>query len=80
MLEELPIPCMLFLKRWDEPWGLQRKPFDLGFGPRHQIPGRVLSGWKWGASPPPSQPLEQAQPNTDWRFSQAQRPGTSGIQ
>ncbi|XP_077789611.1 protocadherin gamma-B4 isoform X14 [Podarcis muralis] len=23
---------------------------------------------------------EQAQPNTDWRFSQAQRPGTSGSQ
>nr|XP_020654855.1 protocadherin gamma-C3-like isoform X1 [Pogona vitticeps] len=25
-------------------------------------------------------PSEQAQPNTDWRFSQAQRPGTSGSQ
>ncbi|XP_075066030.1 protocadherin gamma-B5-like isoform X8 [Mixophyes fleayi] len=24
--------------------------------------------------------LEQAQPNTDWRFSQAQRPGPSGVQ
>lgn len=22
--------------------------------------------------------LQQAQPNTDWRFSQTQRPGTSG--
>ncbi|XP_053253332.1 protocadherin gamma-C4-like isoform X3 [Podarcis raffonei] len=26
------------------------------------------------------EPDEQAQPNTDWRFSQAQRPGTSGSQ
>ncbi|XP_042319256.1 protocadherin gamma-C5-like isoform X5 [Sceloporus undulatus] len=26
------------------------------------------------------EPNEQAQPNTDWRFSQAQRPGTSGSQ
>nr|XP_054499220.1 protocadherin gamma-C4-like isoform X6 [Agelaius phoeniceus] len=25
-------------------------------------------------------PVEQAQPNTDWRFSQTQRPGTSGSQ
>ncbi|KAM4677095.1 protocadherin gamma-B1-like isoform 11-T11 [Discoglossus pictus] len=27
---------------------------------------------------PPSSSMKQAQPNTDWRFSQAQRPGTSG--
>ncbi|XP_069510273.1 protocadherin gamma-A6-like isoform X34 [Ambystoma mexicanum] len=27
-----------------------------------------------------SQPFQQAPPNTDWRFSQAQRPGTSGSQ
>ncbi|KAM4677098.1 protocadherin gamma-B1-like isoform 14-T14 [Discoglossus pictus] len=27
---------------------------------------------------PTSSLLQQAQPNTDWRFSQAQRPGTSG--
>ncbi|KAM4677103.1 protocadherin gamma-B5-like isoform 19-T19 [Discoglossus pictus] len=27
---------------------------------------------------PSSNPGQQAQPNTDWRFSQAQRPGTSG--
>uniref|UniRef100_A0ABM5GA00 Protocadherin gamma-C5-like isoform X31 n=1 Tax=Pogona vitticeps TaxID=103695 RepID=A0ABM5GA00_9SAUR len=27
-----------------------------------------------------NQPKQQAQPNTDWRFSQAQRPGTSGSQ
>ncbi|XP_029442097.1 protocadherin gamma-C5-like isoform X10 [Rhinatrema bivittatum] len=27
-----------------------------------------------------SEPYQQAQPNTDWRFSQAQRPGTSGSQ
>ncbi|XP_071425960.1 protocadherin gamma-B5-like isoform X3 [Pithys albifrons albifrons] len=31
---------------------------------------------------PPANPeaLQQAQPNTDWRFSQTQRPGTSGSQ
>ncbi|XP_062443768.1 protocadherin gamma-B5-like isoform X2 [Rhea pennata] len=31
---------------------------------------------------PPSHPdaVQQAQPNTDWRFSQTQRPGTSGSQ
>ncbi|XP_075712357.1 protocadherin gamma-B5-like isoform X20 [Rhinoderma darwinii] len=29
---------------------------------------------------PPSSLLEQGQPNTDWRFSQAQRPGPSGAQ
>ncbi|XP_077042444.1 protocadherin gamma-B5-like isoform X16 [Agelaius phoeniceus] len=31
---------------------------------------------------PPAEPAvpEQAQPNTDWRFSQTQRPGTSGSQ
>ncbi|XP_067423044.1 protocadherin gamma-C5-like isoform X10 [Emydura macquarii macquarii] len=34
-----------------------------------------------GSSPAaPSRVTEQAQPNTDWRFSQAQRPGTSGSQ
>ncbi|XP_075066022.1 protocadherin gamma-C5-like isoform X1 [Mixophyes fleayi] len=27
-----------------------------------------------------SGPVQQAQPNTDWRFSQAQRPGPSGVQ
>ncbi|XP_063304081.1 protocadherin gamma-B2-like isoform X25 [Pelobates fuscus] len=30
--------------------------------------------------PLPSNSLEKAQPNTDWRFSQAQRPGPSGAQ
>ncbi|XP_053321573.1 protocadherin gamma-B5-like isoform X3 [Spea bombifrons] len=29
---------------------------------------------------PPSSLVQQAQPNTDWRFSQAQRPGPSGAQ
>ncbi|XP_071299873.1 protocadherin gamma-A12-like [Agelaius tricolor] len=33
-----------------------------------------------GALPADSAPLPQAQPNTDWRFSQTQRPGTSGSQ
>nr|XP_034959254.1 protocadherin gamma-B7-like isoform X1 [Zootoca vivipara] len=28
----------------------------------------------------PDNSIQQAQPNTDWRFSQAQRPGTSGSQ
>nr|XP_060630221.1 protocadherin gamma-C5-like isoform X34 [Anolis sagrei ordinatus] len=32
------------------------------------------------ASSLPQDSNEQAQPNTDWRFSQAQRPGTSGSQ
>ncbi|XP_065499935.1 protocadherin gamma-B5-like isoform X5 [Caloenas nicobarica] len=32
-----------------------------------------------GAGEPPDAP-QQAQPNTDWRFSQTQRPGTSGSQ
>ncbi|XP_019362128.1 PREDICTED: protocadherin gamma-C5-like [Gavialis gangeticus] len=31
-------------------------------------------------APDPCYSSEQAQPNTDWRFSQAQRPGTSGSQ
>ncbi|KAM6055239.1 protocadherin gamma-B5-like isoform 2-T2 [Theristicus caerulescens] len=35
-----------------------------------------------GAGEPPAEPdaPQQAQPNTDWRFSQTQRPGTSGSQ
>ncbi|XP_075298044.1 protocadherin gamma-B5-like isoform X9 [Opisthocomus hoazin] len=35
-----------------------------------------------GAGEPPAHPdaPQQAQPNTDWRFSQTQRPGTSGSQ
>ncbi|XP_075298037.1 protocadherin gamma-B5-like isoform X2 [Opisthocomus hoazin] len=35
-----------------------------------------------GAGQPPAHPdaPQQAQPNTDWRFSQTQRPGTSGSQ
>ncbi|XP_075298045.1 protocadherin gamma-B5-like isoform X10 [Opisthocomus hoazin] len=35
-----------------------------------------------GAEEPPAHPdaPQQAQPNTDWRFSQTQRPGTSGSQ
>ncbi|XP_053847319.1 protocadherin gamma-A5-like isoform X2 [Vidua macroura] len=33
-----------------------------------------------GARPVDSAPPSQAQPNTDWRFSQTQRPGTSGSQ
>ncbi|XP_064886353.1 protocadherin gamma-B5 isoform X15 [Columba livia] len=35
-----------------------------------------------GAGEPPADPdaPQQAQPNTDWRFSQTQRPGTSGSQ
>ncbi|XP_065499934.1 protocadherin gamma-B5-like isoform X4 [Caloenas nicobarica] len=35
-----------------------------------------------GAGEPPADPNapQQAQPNTDWRFSQTQRPGTSGSQ
>ncbi|XP_064886344.1 protocadherin gamma-B5 isoform X7 [Columba livia] len=35
-----------------------------------------------GAEEPPADPdaPQQAQPNTDWRFSQTQRPGTSGSQ
>ncbi|XP_061209947.1 protocadherin gamma-B1-like isoform X11 [Neopsephotus bourkii] len=35
-----------------------------------------------GAGEPPAKPdaLQQPQPNTDWRFSQTQRPGTSGSQ
>ncbi|KAM9184651.1 protocadherin gamma-C3-like isoform 2-T2 [Mergus octosetaceus] len=40
-------------------------------GPYHQIVGTT--------SRLPT-PTEQAQPNTDWRFSQTQRPGTSGSQ
>ncbi|KAM6055244.1 protocadherin gamma-B6-like isoform 7-T7 [Theristicus caerulescens] len=32
------------------------------------------------ASPSPESSAQQAQPNTDWRFSQTQRPGTSGSQ
>ncbi|XP_063204659.1 protocadherin gamma-B5-like isoform X3 [Chroicocephalus ridibundus] len=33
-----------------------------------------------GAGEPPTDAPQQAQPNTDWRFSQTQRPGTSGSQ
>ncbi|XP_064581313.1 protocadherin gamma-A3-like isoform X14 [Zonotrichia leucophrys gambelii] len=33
-----------------------------------------------GALPSDPAPSSQAQPNTDWRFSQTQRPGTSGSQ
>ncbi|XP_071425965.1 protocadherin gamma-A6-like isoform X8 [Pithys albifrons albifrons] len=33
-----------------------------------------------GARPSDPAPVSQAQPNTDWRFSQTQRPGTSGSQ
>uniref|UniRef100_A0A8C3M981 Uncharacterized protein n=1 Tax=Geospiza parvula TaxID=87175 RepID=A0A8C3M981_GEOPR len=33
-----------------------------------------------GALPADAAPSSQAQPNTDWRFSQTQRPGTSGSQ
>ncbi|XP_068885423.1 protocadherin gamma-B5-like [Aphelocoma coerulescens] len=33
-----------------------------------------------GEQPTESDPPQQAQPNTDWRFSQTQRPGTSGSQ
>ncbi|XP_071425969.1 protocadherin gamma-A6-like isoform X11 [Pithys albifrons albifrons] len=33
-----------------------------------------------GARPFDPTPVSQAQPNTDWRFSQTQRPGTSGSQ
>ncbi|XP_050835584.1 protocadherin gamma-A10-like isoform X1 [Serinus canaria] len=41
-----------------------------------------LLGDEVPASGPPVDPaaLPQAQPNTDWRFSQTQRPGTSGSQ
>ncbi|XP_039558651.1 protocadherin gamma-A12-like isoform X8 [Passer montanus] len=39
------------------------------------------SGTRSGKDPPsPGSSAQQAQPNTDWRFSQTQRPGTSGSQ
>ncbi|XP_016157040.1 PREDICTED: protocadherin gamma-B3-like isoform X4 [Ficedula albicollis] len=39
------------------------------------------SGTHTGQDPPsPGSSAQQAQPNTDWRFSQTQRPGTSGSQ
>ncbi|XP_077042431.1 protocadherin gamma-B5-like isoform X2 [Agelaius phoeniceus] len=39
------------------------------------------SGTLSGKDPPgPGSSAQQAQPNTDWRFSQTQRPGTSGSQ
>ncbi|XP_068061591.1 protocadherin gamma-B1-like isoform X16 [Anomalospiza imberbis] len=39
------------------------------------------SGTCSGKDPPsPGSSTQQAQPNTDWRFSQTQRPGTSGSQ
>ncbi|XP_072486653.1 protocadherin gamma-C4 isoform X3 [Notamacropus eugenii] len=46
-------------------------------------PSAPLAGEPVRPSCPPSDllyGLEQAPPNTDWRFSQAQRPGTSGSQ
>ncbi|XP_075622242.1 protocadherin gamma-B5-like isoform X3 [Balearica regulorum gibbericeps] len=43
--------------------------------------GEPDSGSHSGKDPPsPGSSAQQAQPNTDWRFSQTQRPGTSGSQ
>ncbi|XP_069510246.1 protocadherin gamma-B5-like isoform X9 [Ambystoma mexicanum] len=54
---------------------------DSGLG--NQSPGGTIGNeiLKQQAQPfQQSQPFQQAPPNTDWRFSQAQRPGTSGSQ
>ncbi|KAM6056391.1 protocadherin gamma-B5-like isoform 3-T3 [Chlamydotis macqueenii] len=44
--------------------------------------GKRSSSSSIGAGEPPADPdaPQQVQPNTDWRFSQTQRPGTSGSQ
>ncbi|XP_061209949.1 protocadherin gamma-B5-like isoform X13 [Neopsephotus bourkii] len=43
--------------------------------------GETGSGTDSGKDPPsPGSSTQQPQPNTDWRFSQTQRPGTSGSQ
>ncbi|XP_074772138.1 protocadherin gamma-B5-like isoform X5 [Athene noctua] len=50
------------------------------------LPDRLLAGEQGSDtqsgkdSPSPGRSAQQAQPNTDWRFSQTQRPGTSGSQ
>ncbi|XP_014817235.1 PREDICTED: protocadherin gamma-B5-like isoform X4 [Calidris pugnax] len=45
------------------------------------LAGEQGSGTRSGKDPPsPGSSAQQAQPNTDWRFSQTQRPGTSGSQ
>ncbi|XP_054073023.1 protocadherin gamma-B6-like isoform X11 [Rissa tridactyla] len=45
------------------------------------LAGEPGSGTHSGKGPPsPRSSAQQAQPNTDWRFSQTQRPGTSGSQ
>ncbi|XP_074460233.1 protocadherin gamma-B5-like isoform X2 [Larus michahellis] len=45
------------------------------------LAGEPGSGTRSGKGPPsPRSSAQQAQPNTDWRFSQTQRPGTSGSQ
>ncbi|XP_075298043.1 protocadherin gamma-B5-like isoform X8 [Opisthocomus hoazin] len=45
------------------------------------LAGEPRSGTQSGKDPPsPESSAQQAQPNTDWRFSQTQRPGTSGSQ
>ncbi|XP_071879378.1 protocadherin gamma-B5-like isoform X3 [Anas platyrhynchos] len=49
--------------------------------PDHVLAGDLGPGGPSGKDPPsPESTAEQAQPNTDWRFSQTQRPGTSGSQ
>nr|DAA06620.1 TPA_inf: protocadherin gamma b18 isoform [Anolis carolinensis] len=67
----------------------QRNEFTF-LAPKFPITNNLLSHDKSGVPVPDSgvSPLnsvednceKQAQPNTDWRFSQAQRPGTSGSQ
>ncbi|XP_040429017.1 protocadherin gamma-B5-like isoform X5 [Cygnus olor] len=49
--------------------------------PDHVLAGDLGPGGLSGKDPSgPESSAEQAQPNTDWRFSQTQRPGTSGSQ
>uniref|UniRef100_A0A8C3NSQ6 Cadherin domain-containing protein n=1 Tax=Cyanoderma ruficeps TaxID=181631 RepID=A0A8C3NSQ6_9PASS len=49
--------------------------------PAHLLSADPSSGTYSGKDPPsPRSSAQQAQPNTDWRFSQTQRPGTSGSQ
>ncbi|XP_035744839.1 protocadherin gamma-B1 [Egretta garzetta] len=47
----------------------------------HLLAGEPGSDTRSGKDPPSlERSAQQAQPNTDWRFSQTQRPGTSGSQ
>ncbi|XP_071425962.1 protocadherin gamma-B5-like isoform X5 [Pithys albifrons albifrons] len=55
-------------------------PETAALSPRSLV-AEPVSGTQSRKDPPsPASSAQQAQPNTDWRFSQTQRPGTSGSQ